>query len=112
MSSRTESCPLCDVGTASLVVTFDVIDTNHGKGVVDLQVMDCGLCKSQYACDEEMELNKMAEAKLHADLRSYVVTGKIPDGMIKCWSCRTMIYASQRIQNDGHCPACECEIEL
>lgn len=39
-------------------------------------------------------------------------TGKLQDGMLKCWSCKSMITYEQRSLNDGHCPKCNCEIQL
>lgn len=112
MNAKTESCPLCDVGTASQVSTYNIIRNEAGRGVADLHLMECGLCKSEYAGPAETEFNRVATVKLNADMRSLAATGKIPDGMLKCWSCGVMMYESQRSYNDGHCPACECEIEL
>lgn len=112
MKAKTETCPLCDVGTASLISTYNIIGNEAGRGVADLHLMECGLCKSEYAGPAETEFNRVAAVKLHADMRSFAVTRKIPDGMLKCWSCRVLMYEDQRSHNDGHCPACDSEIEL
>jgi hypothetical protein len=112
MNTDTEICPLCDVGTASLVHTFNVIGHQAGRGVADHALRECGLCRSEYAGSAEMAFNQAAGVKLRADMASYQATGKVPEGMLKCWSCRVLMYEDQRSRNDGHCPACECEIEI
>lgn len=112
MTKKTEACPLCNVGTASQISTFHVIPHPPGDGIADLLLMECGLCKSEYGGDEEMAFNKAAAVKLKADMQTIAVTGKIPDDMLKCWSCRVIMYTSQRSNNDGYCPSCDCEIVL
>ena len=112
MTKKTEACPLCDVGTASQISAFRVITHPSGNGIADLRSMECGLCKSEYEGEEEMAFNKAAEVKLKADMQTLAVTGKIPDAMLRCWSCGVVMYESQRSYSDGHCPACECEIEI
>lgn len=112
MKPGSEACPLCDVGVASPVSTLHVIEHEIGKGVADLHLMHCGACESEYAGTVEMAFNKAAAEKLRSDMQTFAVTGSPPAGMIKCWSCRVLMYLEQRSENDGYCPACDCEIEL
>lgn len=112
MTTKTEQCPTCDDGTAYQALRFRVVKYESSSAVVETQSMHCRSCECDYAGRDEVDFNKAAAHKLDSDMRGYSATGKIPDGMIKCWSCKAIIYEAQRSHNDGHCPACDCEIEL
>lgn len=112
MESVIQPCPVCDKGTAYPQSHFHLIESSLGNGAVVCRTVLCDYCECHSAGSAELQENKATAIKLRKDLESYAETGKLPDDMLNCWSCKAFIYENDRRDNDGHCPACHCEIEI
>lgn len=112
MESVAQPCPVCDTGTAYPHSFFTPVNLPAATGVIACKNLHCDHCESFISGAAELQANKYSAVKLRTDIESYATTGTLPEDMLRCWSCKAFVYKDHRAENDGHCPACQCEIEI